>query len=49
MNLRYARMQAEKLAEHIGKGKIPVDVDGIAPRKSNLLDVVARGNNPLRK
>lgn len=30
MNLRYARMQAERLAEHIGKGKIPIDVDGVA-------------------
>ena len=30
MNLRYVRMQAEKMAEHLGENKVPVDVDEIA-------------------
>lgn len=38
MNLRHARMQAEKLAENVGKGEIPVNVDNIA--KSLGLEVL---------
>lgn len=38
MNLRYARMQAEKLAENVGKGEVPVNVEGIA--KSLGLEVL---------
>jgi Zn-dependent peptidase ImmA (M78 family) len=38
MNVRFARMQAEKLAEHVGKSRIPVDVGAIA--KSLGLEVL---------
>jgi len=30
MNLRFVRMQAEKLAEQVGGGMVPVNVEGIA-------------------